>query len=147
LTPKLIFSPAKLKVKSLENGQAVWDVVRKKFVKLTPEEWVRQHLIHELISLGYPAALMQVEKVISLNDRKLRPDLVVYLSDGTFFLLAECKAPEVALSQDTLFQSAQYLQSQKANYLVMTNGIEICTAKLDSSPILISFGLPVYPKR
>ncbi len=143
----LIFAPANLRVKASRGQHWVWDLVRKKFVRLTPEEWVRQHLIHELMTLGYPTALMQVERVISLNGKKMRPDLVVYLPDNRFFLLAECKAPEVSITQNTFFQSCQYLQNQAASYLVMTNGVKIYIAKLDSSPPLICFELPEYPKK
>ncbi len=142
----LIFPDYPLKIKATPAGYAVWDLVRKKFVNLTPEEWVRQHLIHHLIALGYPASMLQVEKTIAVNGQKFRPDLLAYLPDGNFLLLAECKAPHVKISQEAVFQSANYLRKQPARYLLLTNGLAIFSLQLDTSPPSLFFEVPPYPR-
>ncbi len=101
----------------------VLDRVRRRFVRLTPEEWVRQHLIGALIeTLGYPVGLLAVEPTIVTRAGPRRPDLVAYGRDRAPLLIAECKAPTVKLTQEVLDQVGRYNLITGAPYLMVTNG-------------------------
>lgn len=103
----------------------IFDLVRKKWLQLTPEEWVRQHLLNYLIQLeAYPAASIAVEKEVQLNDTKKRFDVVVYDRALKPFLVVECKAPYVALDRLVIDQALRYNLSLKAPFLMISNGIE-----------------------
>lgn len=103
----------------------IHDILRKKPVFLTPEEWVRQHLIHFLINEHhYPKALMRVEGGLSYHGLPRRTDLVVYDREGKPFLLVECKDVGVPLTQEVFDQAARYNFILKAPYLLLTNGLE-----------------------
>jgi len=120
---KLNFPTFTFRFKNSENKVAIFDEIRKKFVILTPEEWVRQHVVHYLIlEKKYPKSLINVEKVLKINGLSKRYDGVVFNPDGSIFLLVECKAPEVKISQNTFDQIARYNLTLKANYLMVTNG-------------------------
>ncbi len=104
---------------------SVFDVVRRKWYVLTPEEWVRQHLIHYLnIDQGCPLTLMAVEKSLEYNGMMRRSDLVVYSNKGEALLLAECKAPGIAISRDVFDQAARYNMTLRVPYMLVTNGLE-----------------------
>jgi hypothetical protein len=112
-------------LKNKENKKYIFDLIRKKNLLLTPEEWVRQHCLYFLISnLGYPPSLINVEKQIQVNGRIKRYDIVVYSSDGSVNILIECKAPTIKITQDTFDQVARYNMALKSNYLMLTNGKE-----------------------
>ena len=99
----LNFPLCEFRFKSSENKRYIFDIIRKKFVVLTPEEWVRQHTIHFLLKeKHYPQSLMSVEKRIYINHLTKRYDIVIYRSDGSIFLVVECKAPQVAITQEVL---------------------------------------------
>ena len=99
---------------------------------MTPEEWVRQHFSHYLTNqLGYPASLMVIEKLVVVNELRLRCDLLVYDRSGSAILLVECKSPEVPLSQDVFRQISSYNSTLRVPYLVITNGLEHFCAHLD----------------
>lgn len=112
-----------LKTRSKENGkQEVWDPLRKKFVALTPEEWVRQQFIqHLIVFLKYPPGLIAVERGIRYNGLSKRIDLMVFDAQAKPFLLAEFKSPEIAISHNTLFQTSVYNHEIKAPYVVLDN--------------------------
>ncbi|MEP3210142.1 MAG: type I restriction enzyme HsdR N-terminal domain-containing protein [Maribacter sp.] len=129
---QLNFPAYEFRFKNSENKVQIFDVIRKKFVVLQPEEWVRQHLIHYLISeKNYPKSLINVEKQLEINGLKKRYDVVVFNSDGSIAILAECKAPDIAITQTTFNQIAQYNMNLKANYLMVTNGLEHFYCKID----------------
>lgn len=109
-----------------ENGRRdIFDVARKKFVALTPEEWVRQHFVMFLMNdKSVPASLLSVEKGLMLNKMQKRTDIVVYDRSGLPALIVECKAPSVKITQDVFDQIARYNLSLKCRYLVVTNGME-----------------------
>ncbi len=110
-----------------EKGQSkqIFDTVRKKFVALTPEEWVRQHFIHFMIhEKRYPSSLMGVEMMVRVNELSQRADIVVYQRDGKPWLIVECKAPHIQINQDTFYQAARYNITLQVPYIVITNGIE-----------------------
>ncbi|MDW3210196.1 MAG: type I restriction enzyme HsdR N-terminal domain-containing protein [Reichenbachiella sp.] len=113
------------KVKETEKGREIWDEFRKKYVVLTPEEWVRQHFLKFLNDyLKYPKSLLKTEFEIKYNKLKKRPDIVAYDNTGSALMVVECKAPEVKISEATFQQAAIYNQTLKAKYLVITNGMD-----------------------
>lgn len=110
----------------------IFDVIRKKYVLLQPEEWVRQHVLHYLIQIKkYPRSLINVEKQLTVNNLKKRYDVVVYNSDGSINILVECKAPNINLTQASFDQIARYNMQLKANHLMLSNGIEHYYCKMD----------------
>jgi len=120
----LNFPSYTFRVKNSENRPLIFDEIRKKFIVLTPEEWVRQHVIKFLIQeKNYPISHINVEKQITLNGLKKRYDIVVFKPDGKLDILVECKAPEITISQNTFDQIAQYNFKLNANYLMVTNGL------------------------
>ena len=115
-----------------ENKLYIFDIVRKKFVSLTPEEWVRQHTIQFLLKeKKYPQSLMNVEKQIQVNQLTKRYDIVVYRSDGSIFLAVECKAPQVKITQQIFDQIARYNMTLKAENLMVTNGLHHIFYQID----------------
>ncbi len=103
----------------------IFDPVRKKFVALTPEEWVRQNLIQYLsIEKNIPLHMMACERGLAVNRMTKRFDLLVYSTSGKPVMIVECKAPSVALSEDVYFQIARYNLALKVNFLLVSNGIQ-----------------------
>ncbi len=120
----LNFPEFSFRFKSNENKVSIFDEIRKKFIVLQPEEWVRQHCIQYLIQeKNYPRSLINVEKELKVNDLSKRYDIVVYNSDGSIHLIVECKAYDVSINQSTFDQIAQYNMTLNASYLMVTNGI------------------------
>lgn len=128
----LNFPKFSFRFKNSENKVSIFDVIRKKFIVLQPEEWVRQHCIHYLIEVkNYPISLINVEKELKVNDLKKRYDIVVFNTDGSIKLIVECKAPKIKISQDTFDQIARYNLTLNADYLMVTNGINHYYCKMD----------------
>ncbi len=99
---------------------------------LQPEEWVRQHVVHHLMEIKqYPKSLINVEKQLIINTLKKRYDIVVFNSDSSIEILIECKAPKIKIDQTTFDQIARYNMNLKANYLMVTNGLEHFYCKMD----------------
>ena len=120
------------RIKSKENKPAIFSILRKKYIILTPEEWVRQHCVHYLISeKKYSTSLLNEEKQIYVNGLLKRYDIVAFKSDGSVELIVECKAPHISISQDTFDQIARYNMTVKADYLMITNGINHYICKMD----------------
>jgi len=129
---KLHFSEFAFRFKSSENKISIFDEIRKKFVVLTPEEWVRQHVVQFLLlEKHYPKSWINVEKELKLHHTTKRYDVVVYKPDGSIFLVVECKAPSVAIKQATFDQIARYNLSLQATYLMVTNGLNHYYCLLD----------------
>ncbi len=128
----LNFPSYNFRFKNSENKVSIFDDIRKKFILLTPEEWVRQHTVQFLIQeKNYPKSYLNVEKLIKINDVTKRYDIVVFQSDGAVFLLIECKAPEVKITQETFDQIARYNLTLKAKYLMVTNGLNHYFCQMD----------------
>ncbi|MBU3681157.1 MAG: type I restriction enzyme HsdR N-terminal domain-containing protein [Flavobacterium sp.] len=128
----LQFSPFRFRFKNSENKVAIFDEIRKKFIQLTPEEWVRQHVVHHFIyEKNYPKSLINVEKRIQVNGQTKRYDVVVYYPDGRLRILVECKAPEVVISQATFDQIARYNSALHADFLMVTNGLNHYFCQMD----------------
>lgn len=129
---ELNFPKYSFRFKSSENKLSIFDEIRKKFILLTPEEWVRQNVVQYLLQeKKYPKSLVNVEKVIRINDLVKRYDIVIYNSDGSIFLLVECKASDVKITQEAFNQIARYNLVLKAEYLMVTNGINHYFCKMD----------------
>ncbi len=112
----------------------IFDSLRKKFLVLTPEEWVRQHIIQVLIqNYDYPRSLFAMEKGVKYNTMSKRFDVLVYDREGNPFLLIECKAPDIKLSQKTVEQVCIYNKTIQAPYLGITNGKQHVFLKFDKS--------------
>ena len=107
-----------------ENGkEMIFDFIRKQWLLLNEEEWVRQNFIQFLVQeLKYPLELIAVEKEIQLGDLKKRFDILVYDRGHKPWMLIECKAGEISLDEKVLYQVLRYNISMPANFLVITNG-------------------------
>ncbi|KGK28893.1 MULTISPECIES: type I restriction enzyme HsdR N-terminal domain-containing protein [Cellulophaga] len=128
----LNFPAYDFRFKNSENKVYIFDVVRKKFVVLQPEEWVRQHIVHYLITeKKYPLSLVNVEKQLKVNGMVKRYDVVIFNSDGTIKVLVECKAPEINITQTVFDQIARYNMQLQAEYLMVTNGLSHFYCEMD----------------
>lgn len=124
---------AKLSLKRKQDKVYVFSILRKKDLLLTPEEWVRQHLVHQLIyHYGFPAGRIAEEFSLEYNGRSKRADLVLYNTNGKPVMIIETKAPEVEISEETLFQIAQYNAVLQVEYLMLSNGITHYIARISS---------------
>ena len=120
---KIEFPKEGLKVQQRQGIDEIFDPVRKKWLLLSPEEWVRQNLIQFLlISKNYPLPLIAIEKEIKLGELRKRCDIVVYNRDMQPWMIIECKEMNVALSEKTLDQILRYHISLPAKYLIISNG-------------------------
>lgn len=143
----LNFPTYKFRLKSSENRQLIFDIIRKKYVVLTPEEWVRQHVIHFLIEeKKYPTSLIAIEKQLKVNNLIKRFDILVFNNKGLAEVIIECKSPSVKVNQKTFDQIARYNLQLKANFLMLTNGIQHYFCKLDYQKEAYTFlkELPTY---
>lgn len=135
------------KLKSNENKTLIFDNFRKKYVVLTPEEWVRQHFAQFLVAVkGYPISLIALEKQLSINGLKKRTDIVIHNSHGLPEIIVECKAPHITIGQDTFDQIARYNLKLNASYLVVTNGMEhyFCKMDLENESYVFLKDIPSY---
>jgi len=138
-----------LKIKSKENKYFILDIIRKKYVVLTPEEWVRQNFIHFLIEhKKYPKSLIAVEKQLKINTLTKRTDILIFNKNAEPDIIVECKAPSVKISQKTFDQIARYNLKLNANYLIITNGLQHYFAKMNSKEKKYIFlkDIPEYSK-
>lgn len=144
---QLNFPTYKFKLKNRENKPLVWDPVRKKWLVLQPEEWVRQHCIAFLLKdKKYPLELINVEKKIQLNGRSKRYDIIVFRPTGKPHILIECKAPTVSITQKSFDQIAQYNMALNSTYLMVTNGMDHYFCQIDAAQTKYHFlkSLPVF---
>ena len=129
---ELNFPKFSFRFKNKENKISIFDVIRKRFVILQPEEWVRQHCIHYLIDYkGYPKSLINIEKELIINSLRKRYDIVIFNSDGSIHLIVECKAPTININQNVFDQIALYNLSLNATYLMISNGINHYYCQMD----------------
>lgn len=123
--PKLNFPAIRLRARRRDGRVEVWDEVRRGYFVLTPEEWVRRHLVSALVvQCGAPLQRIAEEYPVPLNGQAQRADVVVMGADARPLLLAECKAPDVAIDGRTWDQAVRYNAVVGARYLVLTNGRE-----------------------
>lgn len=141
----LAFPKAQLKLTKKGDKLFVWCVVRKKTLVLTPEEWVRQHLVHYLINDKYvPIGLIAAEMPLKVNDLDRRCDVVVFNRSGKPVLIVECKAPEIGLDEKVFQQIAHYNFSLGADLLMVTNGLHHVVSRIDreENRLVMLEGLP-----
>ena len=116
--------PYEYKLKQEEEKIFIFDALRKKYLVLTPEEWVRQHFIQYIINyLQYPKALIKVEGGLVYNRLKKRSDIVVFDQEGSPWMVIECKSPDQNINNQTLQQVSVYNSTLKARYVALTNGL------------------------
>jgi hypothetical protein len=129
---QLNFPPIDAQIRVQNGKQFIYDIIRKKYIVLTPEEWVRQHLVHFLINERQcPKGLIAVERGLKHNGLQRRFDVVVYSRNLTPWLIVECKAPQVAITQQTFDQIARYNMSLQVPYLLVTNGLQHFCCEID----------------
>ena len=120
----LCFPNYEFRIKNRHNKKYIFDLIRKKFILLTHEEWVRQNCIMFLINQQkVPKVLINVEKKIKVNNLTKRYDIIVYKPNGSVFLLVECKSPKININQETFNQISIYNSEIIAEYLMLTNGL------------------------
>ncbi len=130
----LSFPNYEFRIKNKHNKKYIFDQIRKKFVLLTSEEWVRQNCIMFLINdQKIPKGLINVEKKIKINSLTKRYDIIVYKSNGSVFLLVECKSPDIIINQKTFNQIAIYNYEVVSDFLMVTNGIQNYYCSIDYS--------------
>ncbi|MEM1125252.1 MAG: type I restriction enzyme HsdR N-terminal domain-containing protein [Bacteroidota bacterium] len=145
--PPLALPTYDFEVRPSRRGRLILDPVRRQFVRLTPEEWVRQHLLRYLIDdKGCPAALIAVEKGFTYQRLPRRADIVVHDRQGQARLIVECKAPEVAVDQAVFDQVAGYNRVLRADHLMISNGLThyICHLDRHASTYRFLDDLPAY---
>ena len=132
-----------------EKGLQIFDSLRKKFLVLTPEEWVRQNFIEYLIQeKKYPASLIAIETGLKYNKLQKRSDITVHDRKGNVWMIIECKAPEIKLSQETFNQAATYniANKTKTKYLAITNGLKhyCCEMNYEQEKYTFLKDFPLY---
>lgn len=125
MLPQLNLPTYSFKFKELNQRTQIFDSVRKKYIVLTPEEWVRQNFIQYLIQeKKFPASLIAIEMGLKYNKLQKRGDVVIYDNYGKPFVIVECKAPHIKITQDVFDQIARYNMVLKVKYLIVTSGLQ-----------------------
>jgi len=135
------------RISGKEGSEMILDQLRKKYVRLTPEEWVRQNFIQYLINEGsYPPGLIGVEVMFNLNKLKRRVDILVHNRAGKPVLIVECKAPEIAVNDKVFDQIVVYNLGLKVPFIVVTNGLDHYACKIDFETNRYEFllAIPLY---
>jgi hypothetical protein len=129
--PELRLPSFDVRFRTASQRTEIFDGFRNRYVVLSPEEWVRQHMLHYMVNhLAYPAGLMGVEVSLRLHGQHKRADIVVYGKNADPWMLVECKAAHIALGQDVFDQAARYNLRMRVPYLVITNGMKLIAAKI-----------------
>ena len=121
------------KIKKENNNTIIFDKIRKKWIILTPEEWVRQNFISYILDKNYPKSLINCEKVFYINKVSKRYDIVVYDSSGDVEILVECKSYDVNLIKEHFDQVMRYNLELKSKYVIVTNGLRHFYFEFDDS--------------
>ena len=118
----------------------IFDAYRRRWVKLNPEEWVRQHFVRYLVEeKQYPASLMAIEHSLQINRQDFRADAVVFSTSGKPLLIVECKAPEVKIMQKVFDQIVRYNFQFQVDFLIVTNGLAHFCCKIDKTNLTYEF--------
>lgn len=132
-------------IRSVDGKHQIFDPIRRRFVRLTPEEWVRQHFLDYLTRCcGYPAALTAVERGFRFQGMARRADILIHDRRGRPFLMVECKAPGVPISQSTFDQVSRYNRVVDARFLVVTNGLKHYCWTIEETSYRFLDGPPPY---
>jgi len=144
---QLNFPVYNFRITDKEGKLSIFDPVRKKYVALTPEEWVRQHVIQYLVQeKQVPLSLISAEAEIRLYNTRKRFDLAVFDRNGNALLVVECKAPSVPVTQNVLDQAVRYNLTMKVGFLMLTNGLQhiYCVKDIKTGSIRIIEDLPGF---
>jgi hypothetical protein len=144
---QLNLPPYDHKLKNVDGKVWIFDVIRKKYLVLTPEEWVRQHFVNYLIgSCNYPRSLIKVEGGLRFNTLHKRSDIVVFDRQGNPWMIVECKSPDILISAETLRQVSLYNASLRARFVTVTNGLTnyCCRTLWDEKQVELITGLPAF---
>jgi hypothetical protein len=144
---QLNLPPYSFRISGKEGSEKILDPLRRKYVKLTPEEWVRQNFIQYLINEGkYPPGLLGIEVLFRFNKLKRRVDILVHDRSGRPVLIVECKSPDVEIDDKVFEQIATYNMSYKVPFLVVTNGLHHYACKIDYAAMKFDYLLviPLY---
>ena len=144
---KLNFPHYNFRFQEQGKKQYIFDEIRKKFIRLTPEEWVRQNTLHYLLETkGYPAGLTAVEMSLTINSIPKRADIVLFKPAGTPWLLIECKAPNIPINKKTFEQIIRYNIQLNVQYFMLTNGIThiFCELNYENNTYTFIKDLPDY---
>ena len=147
---RLNFPNYEFRLKKEGQKRFIFDLIRKKYVQLSSEEWVRQNCIQYLIrEKKYPKSLISVEKKLSINTLTKRYDIIIFNSSGEIYLLVECKSPKVKISQKTFDQLSRYNLAFKSRYVMVTNGLTHYFCEVDYVNKKYSFlkELPTYNRQ
>ena len=146
---KLNLPDFNLTVRKEEGKVWIFDIIRKKYIVLTPEEWVRQHFIHYLINeLNYPKSLFRIEGSLTYNKLQKRSDIVIHDRGGKPWMLVECKAPNIKLTQKAFNQVAVYNMTIGARYVAVTNGmVQYCFMTSANSEVNHLTSFPEFPEK
>ncbi len=146
---RLNLPPFDIKLQGSPQQPRIFDILRRKYVALTPEEWVRQHFVHFLVEhKGYPAALIANEVLLRCGDKSLRADSVLYSRELKPRMIIEYKAPHIAITQRVFDQIAAYNWLLHVDYLVVSNGLEhyVCRMDYEGKKYLFLEEVPEYSK-
>ncbi|MGZ5286951.1 MAG: type I restriction enzyme HsdR N-terminal domain-containing protein [Flavisolibacter sp.] len=139
------YPPPQFRIKKEGGRQYIFDIIRKNWMLLTEEEWVRQNFVNYLVhTLHYPSTLIALEKEIMLNDLKKRFDILVYDASHKPWMLVECKEPAVDLGENVLQQVLRYNMSVPVNYLVITNGQHTLGWKKEGTGLKLLDSMPAW---
>ncbi len=144
---KLNLPSFEFSMKELDGRIWIYDGLRKKYLVLTPEEWVRQHFLHYLVHhVHYPKSLIKVEGGLKFNQLQKRSDIVVFDRNGNPWMLIECKSADQPINESTLRQASAYNTTLKAKYLVLTNGMKTfcCQIESENGNAVMLNDLPVF---
>lgn len=145
MTVQIQYISPDFKFQDKDGQRFIWDAFRRKYVLLTPEEWVRQNLLQSLKqSYQFPAGLIAVEKELKINNLKKRYDAVVFDRERRPWMLIECKAPHIALNSDTLLQTLNYYSKLQCPYVLISNGHDTFIAAINSGSFTWLDSVPTY---
>jgi len=133
------------RIRTSGQSKEIFDSLRKKYVALTPEEWVRQHFTMFMVEeLKYPKGIISLEKGLTFNSRKKRTDIVVHDSTGKPWMIIECKAPQIKLTETVFYQASGYHLKLNVKYLIVTNGLKHFCCKFENESFRFIDHFPIF---
>jgi hypothetical protein len=141
---KIDYPPHDFKMKMENNREMIFDELRKTWLKLTPEEWVRQNFVRFLMSKNYPSSLIALEKKIMVGEMSKRFDIVIYNREHHPWMMVECKSMDIPLTEEVLNQVLRYNIAIPVEFLVITNGTSCMTFKKQSAQLVPQNEFPQF---
>jgi|TARA_B110000438_G_scaffold92534_1_gene92057 hypothetical protein len=145
---QLNIPPQNISIKIINSNKYIFDIIRKKNIFLTPEEWVRQNIVHHLVyNYNYPKSLIKLESSLKYNNLSKRSDIIVYDKKMNIFLLVECKSYKISINESALKQVSVYNKVYKSKNIMISNGINhyVCEVNLNASRYNWIDKIPNYP--